>query len=177
MNNADTSMPRDPVDRARLEGRLAGEAAGYPKGVALAVVALLSERFGPEALPDGLAARLSGLGPDALGVIVERSAAARSIQEALVSLNDGTTHETDAHPDAFEAYLSGANRHAILRSEAVRAGDRLMVHERADGERTGRSHLMDVTYVTHAANPCALSPEGLRPGHSILSVETADRPR
>jgi hypothetical protein len=79
------------------------------------------------------------------------------------------------HAD-FEASLCCAKQHELRPDpqEGFAPGDAIvLVEQGADGVPTGRELVLDVTYVTSASNPCALSPGNLSPGYSVLSVRRA----
>ena len=87
------------------------------------------------------------------------------------------THVIDSPADQFRAVLSGDKRHEVRRrgTPDFRVGDLLLLRETdgAGGVRIGREALVRITYLTSAENQCALSPEGLDPDWSILSIEPA----
>lgn len=67
----------------------------------------------------------------------------------------------------FEAVRTGAKQFVLHKGEGdPRAGGSF---ELADAE-TDERIAVDITYVTSAGNPCALSPDGLTPGFSICSI-------
>lgn len=87
------------------------------------------------------------------------------------------THVLDSPADQFRAVLSGDKRHKVRRrgNPDFRVGDLLLLRETGGtgSGLTGREALVRITYLTSAENQCALSPEGLDPDWSILSIEPA----
>ena len=77
-------------------------------------------------------------------------------------------------PDFFEAIAAGRKRHDLRRScdRDIRAGDRLRLREfDPKAQRyTRREQIVEVTYVTSADQPCALSDEALHKDFCILSI-------
>jgi hypothetical protein len=71
---------REPIDRARAEG----EARGRAEGRAHAIERVLQARF-PGEVPVGLAEHLSDLPPEVLDQVLETSATAGSVEDALGS--------------------------------------------------------------------------------------------
>lgn len=83
-------------------------------------------------------------------------------------------HELKSWPKFFEAIARGDKRHELRRAcdRDFRKGDRLRLRE-FDPETqcyTGREQTVEVTYVTSAKDPCALSEQALHPDYCILSV-------
>ncbi len=74
-------------------------------------------------------------------------------------------HAVELPRDRFEAVRAGTLSFLLLPDAPdYRANDVLILR---DGDREVRR---TVTYVTSSGNPCALSPDGLAPGWSILSI-------
>ncbi|MDF9863890.1 hypothetical protein M2437_002872 [Methylorubrum pseudosasae] len=84
-NIADSSILREPIDRARKEGYEAGENKGLSKGTARTIVTLLETKFDPEDIPETLADHLSDLQPDVLAAMVKRLERAQSVEDVLGS--------------------------------------------------------------------------------------------
>lgn len=82
---ADSVLLREPIDRARQEGYVAGECYGFAKGMATAIVTLLGLRFGPYEIPEGLVGHLTDLQPEGLDAMVRRIDAAASVEDILNS--------------------------------------------------------------------------------------------
>lgn len=67
----------------------------------------------------------------------------------------------------FEAVRAGAKQFVLHKGDGdPRAGGRFELADAQTDERLS----VDITYVTSAGNPCALSPDGLTPGFSICSI-------
>jgi hypothetical protein len=85
-----------------------------------------------------------------------------------------TTHELKCWPKFFEPITRGEKRHDLRRAtdRNFEIGDRLLLREFDPDEMryTGRTLLVDVTYVTSADQPCALSEQALSPDFCILSI-------
>ena len=84
-NIADSALLREPIDRARQEGYVAGESRGLSRGTAMTIVTLLGLRFGPDYLPEGLVEHLTDLQPEVLDAMVRRLTAAASVEDVLGS--------------------------------------------------------------------------------------------
>jgi hypothetical protein len=87
------------------------------------------------------------------------------------------THRLKCWPQFYEAIRVGSKRHDLRRASDrdFRVGDRLLLCE-FDPEKscfTGREQLVDVTYVTSADLPCALSRDALHSDFCILSIKVA----
>jgi len=68
-----------------------------------------------------------------------------------------------------EAVRSGDLRNALLRADPpFRPGERLRLEP-----ESGPSLDVEISYITAAETPCALSPEGLRSGFAIVSLALA----
>jgi hypothetical protein len=83
-------------------------------------------------------------------------------------------HKVRSWPQFFEAMLSGAKTHEVRRltDRDYRVGDRLRLQEYDPVTETysGRELVVQITYMTSAEAPCALSEECLHPDFCILSV-------
>jgi Domain of unknown function (DUF3850) len=83
-------------------------------------------------------------------------------------------HELKCWPQFFEAIAKGHKRHDLRRADDrdFRVGDRLRLREFDPGFKryTGREQIVEVTYITSAKQPCALSEGALDPGYCILSI-------
>lgn len=90
-------------------------------------------------------------------------------------------HELKSWPQFFRAIMAGDKTHDLRRSDDrnFRVGDRILLREFDPQSEayTGETALVDVTYITSAANPCALSNEALHPNYCILSIRMAPGPR
>lgn len=83
-------------------------------------------------------------------------------------------HELKSWPELFEPLLRGMKTHDLRRSDDrdFAPGDLARFREYDPRTRayTGRECWAEITYVTSAAHPCALSGEGLDKDFCILSV-------
>lgn len=82
-------------------------------------------------------------------------------------------HELKSWPAFFGPLSTGARTHELRRNDRdFRVGDQLLLKEyRPDeGEFSGAKLLLDVTSITSAQVPCAVSAEGLHQDFCILSV-------
>ena len=84
------------------------------------------------------------------------------------------THELKCWPKFFDAIAVGRKRHDLRRvgDRDFKVGDRLRLREFAPSteEYTGREQLVEITYVTSAEEPCALSDSALHNDYCILSI-------
>jgi len=103
----------------------------------------------------------------------------------LDQMNNSSTHlssrerSTSVHylkcwPQFFDEIASGRKKHDLRRADDrnFKVGDTLVLEE-YDPEReafTGRSLMVEVTYITSANLPCALSKDALHPSFCILSI-------
>jgi hypothetical protein len=96
-----------------------------------------------------------------------REAEDRQLQQAV--------HELKCWPQFFQAIKSGHKRHDLRRADdrEFRVGDRLLLREYDPETRTysGSTLVVEVTYITSAELPCALSKDALHPAFSILSIK------
>ncbi len=83
-------------------------------------------------------------------------------------------HELKCWPRFFEAITNGQKRHDLRRAHDrdFRVGDQLRLREFDPGSHsyTGREQIVEVTYITSAEQPCALSEGALNPDFCILSI-------
>ena len=83
-------------------------------------------------------------------------------------------HELKCWPRFFEAIAAGHKRHDLRRAydRDFRVGDRLRLREFDPETRgyTGREQFVEVTYITSAQQPCALSDSALHEDFCILSI-------
>lgn len=81
-------------------------------------------------------------------------------------------HEVKSWPEFFEANLDGRKTFDLRRStdRDYRVGDFLRMKE-FDPTRgyTGREFEVEITYITSAERPCALSDKGMNDGFCILA--------
>lgn len=83
-------------------------------------------------------------------------------------------HELKCWPQFFGPISHGEKRHDLRRSfdRDFRVGDRLKLREfdPATEAYTGRVQVVEITYITSADLPCALSKGALHPDFCILSI-------
>ena len=83
-------------------------------------------------------------------------------------------HELKCWPQFFEAIATGRKRHDLRRADdrQFHVGDRLRLREFDPHSQsyTGREQTVEVTYITSAEQPCALSKGALDPDFCILSI-------
>ncbi|WFU81275.1 DUF3850 domain-containing protein [Bradyrhizobium sp. CIAT3101] len=84
------------------------------------------------------------------------------------------THHLKCWPQFFNEIVAGRKKHDLRRADDrnFRVGDTLVLEE-YDPQRdafTGRTLTVEVTYITSANLPCALSKEALHPNFCILSI-------
>lgn len=103
--------------------------------------------------------------------------AADPIQVAAIHDKDDrmpVTHHLKCWPEFFDAIAKGQKRHDLRRTcdRDFRAGDRLLLGEFNPRVKTytGRTQSVEVTYVTSALQPCALSGMALNSDFCILSI-------
>ena len=85
-----------------------------------------------------------------------------------------TTHTLKCWPEFFSAIADGSKTHDLRRSDdrTFRVGDFLWLKE-FDPRReqyTGREQTVEITYITSADVPCALSERALDAAFCILSI-------
>jgi hypothetical protein len=85
-----------------------------------------------------------------------------------------STHRVKCWPEFFAAILAGEKRHDLRRADdrKFKVGDTLILQEfdRREGRYTGREARAQITYITSADAPCALSSGALHPDFCILSI-------
>ena len=90
-----------------------------------------------------------------------------------------TVHRLKCWPQFFDAIAEGRKRHDLRRSHDrdFRTGDRMLLEEfDPDAPRpTGRTQVVEITYITSAQQPCALSEAALHPDFCILSIVSIGR--
>src|ERR1043166_3715297 len=100
----------------------------------------------------------------------EASAAERSKKREIGQ----TVHELKCWPQFFRAIEEGRKTHDLRRSDdrRFRVGDQLLLREYdpSSGTYTGRTLSVEITYITSAELPCALSKDALNPAFAILSI-------
>ena len=83
-------------------------------------------------------------------------------------------HDLKCWPKFFDPIAKGTKRHDLRRAtdRHFLVGDRLLLREfNPDlNEYTGRTQIVEITYITSALEPCALSEEALNPDFCILSI-------
>jgi hypothetical protein len=83
-------------------------------------------------------------------------------------------HKVKSWPQFFEATRSGTKTHEVRRlaDRDYRVGDRLRLQEYDPSTKTysGRELVVQITYMTSADAPCALSEECLHSDFCILSI-------
>jgi hypothetical protein len=87
-------------------------------------------------------------------------------------------HQVKSWPKFFESTLAGVKTHDLrrLHDREYRVGDRMRSQE-FDPETqayTGRELVVEITYVTSAEDPCALSEQAVDPNYCILSIRKVD---
>ncbi|MCD9816654.1 DUF3850 domain-containing protein [Bradyrhizobium japonicum] len=85
-----------------------------------------------------------------------------------------TTHHLKCWPQFFNEIAAGRKKHDLRRADdrRFRVGD-ILVLEEYDPQKevfTGRVLEVEVTYITSADLPCALSKDALHPSFCILSI-------
>jgi len=88
------------------------------------------------------------------------------------------THEMKSWRQFFEAIIAGEKRHEIRGLDRdFQVGDLVLLREYDEtaNEYTGRHAHVEITYVTSASHPCALSSAALHSDFCILSIRLVDR--
>ena len=97
-----------------------------------------------------------------------------TLPDTVMATRATKIHELKCWPQFFNAIVEGRKRHDLRRSydRDFEVGDKLRLREFSpvDREYTGRVHMVEVTYVTSADLPCALSGDALHPDYCILSI-------
>jgi hypothetical protein len=83
-------------------------------------------------------------------------------------------HRLKCWPEFFEPIIDGAKKHDLRRADDrdFGVGDKVLLEE-YDPERrsyTGRTVIVQITYITSADLPCALSKDALHSDFCILSI-------
>jgi uncharacterized protein DUF3850 len=90
------------------------------------------------------------------------------------SFADAITHELKCWPEFFEAISEGHKTHDLRRTDdrTFRLHDLIKLREfDPKTERySGREQMVEITYITSADVPCALSERALDPAYCILSI-------
>lgn len=85
------------------------------------------------------------------------------------------THSVKSWPHLFEATRRGFKTHEMrkIKDRDYRVGDKLnlLEFEPTSGTFSGRSLLVQITYITSSEFPCALSEDSLHPDYCILSIK------
>ena len=85
-----------------------------------------------------------------------------------------TTHSVKSWIKLFIPMLEGKKTHDLrVNDRNYQVGDILDLQEYDEKkqEYTGRSQKVEITYITSAENPCALSDVGLAENYVILSIK------
>lgn len=84
-------------------------------------------------------------------------------------------HHLKCWPQFFEEIASGRKKHDLRRADDrnFQVGDMLILEEYNPKKEafTGRTLMVEVTYITSADLPCALSKDALHPNFCILSIQ------
>jgi hypothetical protein len=88
---------------------------------------------------------------------------------------DITTHELKSWPEFFQAIIEGRKTHDLRRADdrSFRVNDLIRLRE-FDPQMelyTGREATAQITYITSAGAPCALSDQALNQEFCILSIQ------
>jgi hypothetical protein len=82
-------------------------------------------------------------------------------------------HEVKSWNQFFSEIVAGRKRHELRRNDrGYRVGDTLLLREfdPASETYTGRTGHAEITSMTSADNPCAVSNEALRDGFCVLTI-------
>jgi hypothetical protein len=83
-------------------------------------------------------------------------------------------HELKCWPKFFRPIVEGRKRHDLRRvgDRDFRIGDQVVLREFCpqDEAYTGRSQKFEISYITSAEDPCALSDQALHDDFCILSI-------
>lgn len=111
--------------------------------------------------------------PD-LSAVVPRADSRFERRDAASSV-DVRTHELKCWPEFFQAILEGRKTHDLRRADdrTFRVHDLIQLREfDPRTERySGRNQMAEITYITSADVPCALSGQALDPAYCILSIK------
>ena len=91
-----------------------------------------------------------------------------------------TVHRLKCWPELFNAIATGQKRHDLRRANDrdFRVGDHVTLCEfdPKSARYTGREQRVEITYITSAEQPCALSETALHPDFCILSIALIQSP-
>ncbi|QOZ06641.1 DUF3850 domain-containing protein [Bradyrhizobium sp. CCBAU 51765] len=94
----------------------------------------------------------------------------------LFEAADKPDHELKCWPQFFSEIEAGRKKHDLRRNDdrKFKVGDKILLREFDPklNNYTGRSMMVQVTYVTSSDLPCALSKDALHPNFCILSIQT-----
>jgi hypothetical protein len=86
-------------------------------------------------------------------------------------------HNVKSWPAFYNAILAGDKKHEVRRIDdrEFQVGDLLLLQEfdPTTNRYTGREQTVEITYITSASLPCALSENALHPDFAILSIRKA----
>jgi hypothetical protein len=86
-----------------------------------------------------------------------------------------SVHHLKCWPQFFDEIASGRKKHDLRRADDrnFQVGDTLILEEYNPQKKTftGRTLMVEVTYITSADLPCALSKDALHPSFCILSIQ------
>ena len=89
-------------------------------------------------------------------------------------------HRLKSWPEFFEPICAGEKRHELRRFDdrEFHIGDKALLEEfePRTGKYTGRSIVVEITYVTSRDDPCAFSATALADNFCILSIEPVSVP-
>lgn len=84
------------------------------------------------------------------------------------------THRLKCWAQFYREIAAGRKRHDLRRADDrdFRVGDRILLCEFSpeEGRYSGREMLVEISYITSAKLPCALSGDALHPDFCILSI-------
>lgn len=105
--------------------------------------------------------------------MLEQNAAIHSAKNS--QQRTSVVHRVKSWPHLFEATLSGAKTHEMRKVDDrdYSVGDilRLCEYDPESKSYTGRELSVEITYITSAEFPCALSGAGLDKDYCILSIK------
>jgi Domain of unknown function (DUF3850) len=106
--------------------------------------------------------------------VIDHKAALKFRQKNTAALLNVSTHELKCWPAFYQAILDGRKTHDLRRCDdrSFRIHDLLKLREfDPETERyTGREQTAEITYITSADVPCALSEKALDSAFCILSI-------
>ena len=95
-------------------------------------------------------------------------------QATVAEFRPPLVHELKCWPQFFHAIADGTKRHDLRRAtdREFRVGDRMRLREFNPDTKmyTGREQTVQITFITSAEQPCALSEGVLHPEFCILSI-------